>query len=29
MYLILFSLTMLLGLVDLWTIGASMGWLVG
>jgi hypothetical protein len=29
MYLILFSLTMLLGLVDLWTIGAAMGWLVG
>jgi hypothetical protein len=29
MYLILFSLTVLLGLVDLWTIGASLGWLVG
>ncbi len=28
MYLILFSLTLMLGLVDLWTIGAAMGWLV-
>jgi hypothetical protein len=29
MYLILFGLTVMLGLVDLWTIAASMGWLVG
>jgi hypothetical protein len=28
MYLILFSFTVLLGLVDLWAIGAAMGWLV-
>lgn len=28
MYLILFSFTVLLGLVDLWAIAAAMGWLV-
>jgi heme/copper-type cytochrome/quinol oxidase subunit 4 len=29
MYLILFSLTVMLGLVDLWAIAAAQGWLVG